>query len=339
MGLLRYAFTRVLLTIPMVLILLTVVFLVLHVMPGNPVLVILGGRNVPLALIKEYEHRLGFDQPIYVQYAKYLWGVVHGNLGQSFSSGLPVSSQIALHLPATLELSFSGLFIAALIGVSTGIWASLRRGGMVDQVLRFTHIGTYAIPIFWSGLMLQMVFGIFLKWFPTGLQLNPVDAAFFQPITGFVVLDTVLRGNWPLLGEALLHLLLPAFTLGLALSGLVGRVTRASMLEVLDLDYVRTARSKGLPGRATVLKHALRNALIPIITVVGIQFAILMGGAVLTEAVFSWPGIGSFLLQSIKARDFNAIQGTVVVIAVLIATVNLVVDLCYALVDPRVRFS
>ncbi len=339
MGLLRYALTRVLLTIPMVLILLTVVFLVLHVMPGNPVLVILGGRNVPLSLIHEYEHRLGFDQPIYVQYIKYLWGVIHGNLGDSFSSGMTVTSQIALHLPATLELSFSGLFIAALIGVSTGVWAALRQGGITDQVLRFTHIGTYAIPIFWSGLMLQMLFGVFLKWFPTGLQLNPVDAAFFQPITGFVLLDTLLRGNFALFGEAALHLLLPAFTLGLALSGLVGRVTRAALIEVLDLDYVRTARSKGLPGRVTVLKHALRNALIPIITVVGIQFAILMGGAVLTEAVFSWPGIGSFLLQSIKARDFNAIQGTVVVIAVLIATVNLVVDIFYALIDPRVRFS
>jgi peptide/nickel transport system permease protein len=339
MGLLRYAFTRVLLTIPMVLILLTVVFLVLHVMPGNPVLVILGGRNVPVALIHQYEHRLGFDQPIYVQYARYLWGVVHGNLGESFSSGMSVTSQIALHLPATLELSFSGLFIAGLIGVSTGVWAALRQGGYVDQLLRFTHIGTYAIPIFWSGLMLQMVFGIFLKWLPTGLQLNPVSAAFFQPITGFVVLDALLRGQWAILGQALEHLLLPAFTLGLALSGLVGRVTRAALIEVLDLDYVRTARAKGLPARAMVLKHALRNALIPIITVVGIQFAILMGGAVLTEAVFSWPGIGSFLLQSIKARDFNAIQGTVVVIAILIATVNLIVDLCYALVDPRVRFS
>lgn len=339
MGLLRYAATRVLLTIPMVLILLTVVFLILHVMPGNPVLVILGGRNVPMSLIKEYEHRLGFDQPIYVQYAKYLWGVVHGNMGESFSTGMSVTSQIGLHLPATLELSFSGLFVAAVIGVSTGIWAALRQGGMVDQALRLTHIGTYAIPIFWSGLMLQMVFGIFLHWLPTGLQLNPVSAAFFQPITGFVLLDTLLRGNLALFGQAVEHLLLPAFTLGLALSGLVGRVTRASLIEVLGLDYVRTAQAKGLPARVMVLKHALRNAMIPIITVVGIQFAILMGGAVLTEAVFSWPGIGSFLLQSIKARDFNAIQGTVVVIAILIATVNLIVDLIYALVDPRVRFD
>lgn len=339
MGLIRYAFTRILYAIPMLLILLTVVFLILHVMPGNPVLVILGGRSVPLSVIHEYEHRLGFDQPIYVQYGNYLWGLVHGSLGESFSTNEPVINQIGRHLPATLELAICGLLIAALIGVSTGIWAALRRGRTTDQALRVVHIGAYAVPIFWSGLMLQMVFGIFLHWLPTGQQLSPVDAAFFQPITHFYLIDTLLRGDWGLFGQTLVHLILPAFTLGLALSGLVGRMSRASMLGVLGDDYVRTAKAKGLPFAKVVFKHALRNALIPIITVVGLQFAILMGGALLTETVFSWPGIGSFLLQSIKARDFNSVQGAVVVIAVLITCVNLIVDLVYAFIDPRIRYN
>ncbi len=339
MGLLRYAFTRILLTIPMLAILLTVIFLILHVMPGNPVLVILGGRNVPHKLIVEYEHRLGFDQPLPVQYVRYLGELLHGDMGESFSTGQSVVSQIEQHLPATLELSIAGLMVASFLGILTGIWAAIRHGGAIDQFLRFAHIGTYAVPIFWSGLMLQMIFGVFLHWLPTGQQLNPVSAAFFQPITGFVVIDTVLRGNWALLGQALAHLLLPALTLGVALSGLLGRVTRSSLIDVMTLDYIRTARAKGLGSYGVIFKHALKNAMIPIVTIMGMQFAILMGGAVLTEAVFSWPGIGSFLLQSIKSRDFNAIQGTVVVIALLITTVNLVVDLVYVLIDPRVRYD
>jgi peptide/nickel transport system permease protein len=339
MGLIRYALTRILYTIPMLLILLTVVFVILHVMPGNPVLVILGGRSVPAPVIAQFAHRLGFDQPIYVQYGHYLWGLLHGSLGQSFTTNEAVTKQIARHLPATLELAISGLFIAALIGIGTGIWAALRKGRVADQVLRVTHIGIYAIPIFWSGLMLQMVFGVFLRWLPTGQQLNPVNAAFFQPITNFYLIDTLLRGDWGLFGQTIVHLILPAFTLGLTLSGMVGRMARTNVLDVLGDDYVRTAKAKGLPFTSVVFKHALKNAMIPILTVVGLQFAILMGGALLTETVFSWPGIGTFLLQSIKARDFNSIQGTVVVIAVLITLVNLLVDLVYALIDPRVRYN
>lgn len=337
-GIARYILQRVLLTVPMVFILLTVVFLVLRVMPGNPVLAMLGGKNVSAEVIAEYEERYGFDQPVYVQYAQYLGGVFRGDFGRSYRTGKPVLQEIFHRFPATIELAVFGILVAGLFGFTTGLVAATRADRPADHAARFFHITSFAMPLFWLGLMLQVFFAVKLDWLPVAGRLGGRMAFTFQPITGFYVLDAILRWDGKALADVARHLVLPAITLGVALTGLQGRITRASMLEVLGMDYITTARSKGLRERVVVLRHALRNALIPIITVFGLQFAVLMGGAVLTETVFSWPGVASYLVRSIEARDYYAIQGSVVFIALFISTINLVVDVFYSMVDPRVRY-
>ena len=337
-GIGKYILQRVLLTIPMLFILLSAVFLMLRLMPGDPVLAMLGGRNVSPQLIEERRKEWGLDKPLHIQYLNYLAQVVRLDFGKSSRTGKPVTYELFSRLPATLELAIGGIFFAALFGLSTGIWAAVKADKPADHAIRIFHIGSFAIPIFWLGLMFQMIFAVQLDWFPVAKRVSGIYAYTFQPITRFYLLDAIIARDWSLFLDVLKHLVLPALTLGIALTGFLGRMTRAAMLEVLDADYVTTARSKGLKERVVVLKHALRNALIPIVTVMGLQFAILMGGAVLTETVFSWPGVAGFLVRSLDARDWNAIQGTIVFIGIFIATINLIVDILYSIIDPRVRY-
>lgn len=337
-GITRYALQRLLLTIPMLLILLTLVFLILRVMPGDPVAAMLGGRNVSPELMDEYRHKMGVDRPIPVQYAEYLGSIIRGDFGKSFSTSQPVVSEIFLRFPATLELAFFGLLFAWIFGFGTGLIAAVRVDRPIDHIVRVFHIGSFAMPLFWLGLMLQVIFAVKLGWFPVATRIGGRIAFTFQSKTGFYLLDAILSGNGKVIADIARHLVLPSITLGFAQAGLLGRMTRASMLEVLDQDYVTTARAKGLSERVVVMSHALRNAMIPIITVFGLQFAILMGGAVLTETVFSWPGIASFLVRSIESRDWPAIQGAIVFIAIFISVINLLVDVAYSFIDPRVRY-
>ncbi len=337
-GIGRYIVQRFMLTIPMLLILVTLVFLILRVMPGDPVSAMLGGRNISPQLMDEYRHKMGVDRPIPVQYIEYLSGILHGNFGKSFRTNKPVVTELFTRFPATLELAFFGLFFAAIFGFSTGILSATRADQPIDHIVRIFHIGSFAIPLFWLGLMLQVIFAVKLGWLPVASRLGGRIAFTFQSITGFYLLDSLLGGNTKVIADVAKHLVLPAITLGFAQAGLLGRMSRASMLEVLDQDYVTTARAKGLKERIVVMSHALRNALIPIVTVFGLQFAILMGGAVLTETVFSWPGVASFLVRSIEARDWPAIQGSVVFIAIFISAINLIVDITYSFIDPRVRY-
>jgi len=337
-GITRYALQRLLLTIPMLLILLTLVFLILRVMPGDPVAAMLGGRNVSPELMDEYRHKMGVDRPIPVQYAEYLGSIIRGDFGKSFSTSQPVVSEIFLRFPATLELAFFGLIFAWIFGFGTGLIAAVRVDRPIDHIVRVFHIGSFAMPLFWLGLMLQVIFAVKLGWFPVATRIGGRIAFTFQSKTGFYLLDAILSGNGKVILDVAKHLVLPSVTLGFAQAGLLGRMTRASMLEVLDQDYVTTARAKGLSERVVIMSHALRNAMIPIITVFGLQFAILMGGAVLTETVFSWPGIASFLVRSIEARDWPAIQGAIVFIAIFISVINLLVDVAYSFIDPRVRY-
>jgi len=337
-GITRYALQRLLLTIPMLLILLTLVFLILRVMPGDPVAAMLGGRNVSPELMDEYRHKMGVDRPIPVQYAEYLGSIIRGDFGKSFSTSQPVVSEIFLRFPATLELAFFGLIFAWIFGFGTGLIAAVRVDRPIDHIVRVFHIGSFAMPLFWLGLMLQVIFAVKLGWFPVATRIGGRIAFTFQSKTGFYLLDAILSGNGKVIVDVARHLVLPSITLGFAQAGLLGRMTRASMLEVLDQDYVTTARAKGLSERVVIMSHALRNAMIPIITVFGLQFAILMGGAVLTETVFSWPGIASFLVRSIEARDWPAIQGAIVFIAIFISVINLLVDIAYSFIDPRVRY-
>ena len=337
-GVGRYILQRLLLTIPMLLILLTLVFLILRVMPGDPVLAVLGGRNVSAELIAEYRHRMGVDRSIPVQYVEYLNGIIHGDFGVSFRTNKPVVWEVFQRFPATLELAVFGLLFAGIFGFGTGVIAATRADRPIDHTVRIFHIGSFAMPLFWLGLMLQVIFAVKLGWFPVASRLGGRIAFIFQPITGFYLLDSLIGGDTQVIADVAKHLVLPAITLGFAQAGLLGRMSRASMLEVLDADYVTTARAKGLRERSVIMAHALRNALIPIVTVFGLQFAILMGGAVLTETVFSWPGVASFLVRSIEARDWPAIQGSVVFIAIFISAINLIVDVCYSFIDPRVRY-
>lgn len=338
MGVGRYILARLALTIPMLLILLTIVFLILRVIPGDPCLAMLGGRNVGPEQIENCRKGLGVDRPVHVQYLAYLGGIVRGDFGESIRTGLPVSVELLERFPATFELAISGMLIATLLGMATGIYAATHGDRPVDHVIRLFNIASFAMPIFWIGLMLLIVFAVRLRWLPVGGRLDPVTGALFEPITRFYLLDTLLRRDLAAFVDVLRHLLLPAVTLGLVVSGFIGRMSRTSMLEVLGREYVTAARAKGLRESVVVGKHALRNALIPIVTVVGLQFALLMGGAILTETVYSWPGIARYLLDSIENRDFPAIQGTVVFIALFISAANLAVDVLYARLDPRVRY-
>ena len=338
MGVGRYIAARLALTFPMLLILLTVVFLIMRIIPGDPCLAMLGGRNVGPEQIANCRKALGVDRPVHVQYLFYLAGIARGDLGESIRTGLPVSAELLERFPATFELALAGVLIATLIGMATGIYAATHSDRPVDHAIRLLNIATFAMPIFWIGLMLLIVFAVWLRWLPVGGRLDPVVGAVFEPITRFYVLDTLLRGDLATFVDVVRHLVLPAVTLGLVNSGFVGRMSRTSMLDVLGREYVTAARAKGLREAAVVGRHALRNALIPIVTVVGLEFALLMGGAILTETVYSWPGIARYLLESIENRDFPAIQGTVVFVAVFISAANLAVDVLYARLDPRVRY-
>ncbi len=317
----------------------TFVFLILRVMPGDPLEAILGGRAVPPELLAQKRAMLGFDKPLYVQYGNYVWGIFHGDFGRSLNTSQPVITDLVQRFPATLELAIFSMLVAALVGLGSGVMAARRVDQFGDHAIRFFNLGTFATPIFWLGLMMQLVFGVWLHWFPVTDRLNIVNQiSFHADITGLNTLDSLIKGNWSIFIDALRHLVLPSLTLGIILSGFMGRMTRVNLIEALAEDYARTARSKGLPERRVVYKHALRNAFIPIMTVIGLQFAILLGGAVLTESVFNWNGLGRYLLDTINARDYVAIQGTVVFIGLFIIIVYFLTDLLYVLIDPRVKY-
>jgi ABC-type dipeptide/oligopeptide/nickel transport system permease component len=338
MGIGRYILTRLALTVPMLLILLTLVFVILRILPGDPCLALLGGRNVTPERLDECRELLGLKRSMPAQYLAYLGDVVRLDFGTSIRTGQPVARELLLRFPATFELALFGMAGATVLGLASGVFASVRRDRRADHVIRVLNIASFAMPIFWIGLMLLMLFAVRWRLFPAGGRLDPVAEAFFTPLTNIYTLDTLLRGEGALFLSTLHHLVLPALTLAIVVSGFIGRMTRSSMLDVLDREYVTVARAKGLRERTVISRHALTNALIPVVTVVGLQFAILMAGAILTETVYSWPGIARYLLEAISSRDFTAIQGAVVFIAFFIAAVNLLVDVVYARLDPRIRF-
>ena len=337
-GVGRYILARLALSIPMLLILLTVVFLILRVIPGDPCLAMLGGRNVGPEQINNCRAALGVDRPVHLQYLGYLGAIIRGDFGESIRTGLPVSVELLERFPATFELAISGMVIATALGMLTGIYAAIHSDRPADHVVRLFNIASFAMPIFWIGLVFISIFAVRLGWLPVGGRIDPVMGAVFEPITRLYLIDTLLHGDVAAFVDVLRHLLMPAVTLGLVVSGFIGRMSRTSMLDVLGKEYVTAARAKGLAERVVVGRHALRNALIPIVTVVGLQFALLMGGAILTETVYSWPGVARYLLESIENRDFPAIQGTIVFVALFISAANLAADVLYARLDPRVRF-
>ncbi|MFQ5711386.1 MAG: ABC transporter permease [Candidatus Geothermarchaeales archaeon] len=332
-----YILTRVLLTIPMIIILLTIVFLVLRVMPGDPVFTIVG-MHAPQHLVDSMRAELGLDKPLFLQYIDYLYNIlIRGNFGNSIIWGRrPVIVEIWEHFPATVELTTTGTIISVVVGLFTGTYSATKRNRLVDHSLRLYGIVIYALFIPWFGMMLQMALGVYLKWLPVYGRIDPYMAP--ETITGLFVLDSILTLNLPSLLNSIAHLMLPSITLGLVLSGVFTRLTRTNMLEVLRQDFVTAARARGLPERLVVYRHALKNAFIPILTMIGLQFALLLAGAILTESTFSWPGMGRYLIERIYYRDFPSVQGIVVFYAMLVAAISIVVDVIYSYIDPRIRY-
>lgn len=336
-NLARYILTRTLMTIPMVFILLTIIFAVLRLMPGDPVSSMLGG-HAPEKVIQAKRAELGLNRPMYVQYADYLWEVCHLDLGDSMVYKQKVSTAIAEKLPATIELTAFGMLVTLVVGVFLGAYAADKRRRPADAAIRLYGIVIYCIPVYWLGLMLQLCFGIWLDLLPIAGRTSPRIFASDFEWSGLYVIDTLRIHDFESLKDVLIHLILPSLTLGLTLSGIFVRLTRANMLDVLKSDYILAAEARGITHRAIVYKHALKNAMIPILTMMGLQVALLMAGAILTETTFSWPGMGRLLLERIYLRDYPTIQGVIIVFALLVAGISLLVDIVYAMVDPRIRY-
>jgi dipeptide transport system permease protein len=333
---LSYLLRRLALTVPTFIALMAVTFVAIRLVPGDPVEVRVGERGISPERLAQFRHELGLDQSLPKQFLDYVLQLLHGDFGTSLATNQKVLTEFLALFPATLELAFAAMLLAVLVGIPAGAIAAARRGGVVDQTLMGLSVTGYSMPIFWWGLLLIML--VAERW-----GLTPVSGRidlikfYFEPVTGFMTIDAWLSGQEGALADALHHLVLPAFVLGTVPLAVIARMTRSAMLEVLGEDYVRTARAKGLPAWRVVGLHALRNAMIPVVTVVGLQVGTLMAGAVLTETIFSWPGIGKWLIESIARRDYPALQGGVMLISSIVIGVNLLVDLSYGLLNPRIR--
>lgn len=331
-----YTVRRVLMVIPVLLGMSLVVFFMIRAIPGNPAQVILGQKATKEA-VAALTHKLGLDQPWYVQYVKYLGGLLQGDLGESIRTGSAVANEIWPYLAATLELSLAAMLIAIVIGVNAGIISAWFQNSWFDYVAMVLALVGVSMPIFWLGLMEQWAFAIQLDWLPTSGRediRNPVE-----PITHLYLVDTLLQGNTDQFVQVLQHLILPSVALATIPMAIIARITRSSMLEVMKSDYIRTARAKGLSMFWVVYKHSLKNAIIPVLTVIGLQTGLLLGGAILTETIFSWPGIGRYIYDAIGYRDYPVIQSGILIVATIFIFINLIVDLLYAAVDPRIKYN
>ncbi|MCL6595263.1 MAG: ABC transporter permease [Firmicutes bacterium] len=327
---------RLLLAIPVMFGVLVAVFVGLHVLPGN-VAQAIGGPHATAAQIALITRQLGLDKPIYVQFWVYLSQVVRGQLGTSLRTHDPVTVDLMQAFPYTLQLTLAAFVLASLVGVAAGMVAAVYRNSWLDSALMSLVLVGISMPVFWTGILLMLLFAVDLPWFPLSGVLSP--GLTVPGPTGLPVLDGLLTGNWAGFGDALSHLVLPAVTLATYTVAFIARMTRAAMVEVLQQDYLRTARAKGLAGPVVVFKHALRNAALPVVTVMGIQLGTLLSGAVLTETIFAIPGLGRLTITSILFRDYPEVQGIVLLAALLFVLVNLLTDVLYGLLDPRIRYQ
>lgn len=338
MGLRRYILTRIGLTLPMIFILASLVFFVMRILPGDPVSSAMGPKGTP-EMVERVRNQLGLNEPLIVQYGIFLKDMLTLNFGNSLVGGhRPIVDEMSERFPATLELVIPASVLALLIGVVGGTLAASKRKGVTDYLLRIYSVVIYSLPIFWFGLMLQLLFGVRLDWLPISGRIDPVIGTTLDHRTNMYFIDSLISGNWAALGSVITHLVLPTITLGLILSGVFVRMTRINVIETLQADYIAAARARGIRERVVVYGHSLKNAMIPIITLIGLQIAILLAGAVLTETVFSWPGMGGYLVQRISARDYTAVQSVITMFALLVAILSLAVDIIYSLLDPRVRY-
>ena len=334
MKLTTYIIRRLLLLVVVMSGVATIVFFVTRIIPADPVGAILGG-NAPIELVEKMRHELGLDKPIHEQFIDYVKGILRGDLGRSLVTQQKITDDILEFLPATIELAIVAMVFATLIGVVSGVFSAVKRNSVLDHVTRIFSIMGVALPVFWLGLILLFVFYFKLDWLPGGSR----HSLFVMPerITGFILLDSVITRDWDTFKDALRHIVMPAFVLGYAHAALISRIKRASMLDVLRQDYIRTARSKGLGKRVVIFRHALRNSLIPVVTIIGVSFGDLLSGAVLTETIFSWPGLGRYLVNALLVLDYPAVTGGTLFIALVYSLANLLVDISYAILDPRMQ--
>jgi dipeptide transport system permease protein len=312
-------------------------FALIHLIPGDPVVLIAGERGITPERHAILRAELGLDKPILVQYGRYVWGVLHGDLGKSIVTKQPVFKEFITLFPATVELSFFALILAVVFGIPAGVIAGVKRGSVFDHSVMGLSLTGYSMPIFWWALLMILFFSVFLHWTPVSGRLSALF--WIDTDTGFMLIDALRSDEKGAFISALRHLILPSIVLGTIPLAVIARMTRSSMLEVLNEDYVRTARAKGLAPWRIIGIHALRNALIPVITVIGLQTGVLLAGAILTETIFAWPGVGKWIVESIRRRDYPSVQGGILMISSLIILVNLIVDMLYGVVNPRIRYT
>ena len=331
-----YIVKRLAMLVPVMLGVSIIAFSLIHLAPGDPARTMLGERATQEQL-NEIREKYGLDKPLYVQYGIWLNGVLHGDLGRSITTHEEVAKEIGDRLPNTMELSIAAMIFAIIVGVFAGIISATKQYSITDYTCMGVALFGISMPVFWLGIMLMMIFGVFLGWLPIGGRIDLLIP--FQRVTGFMVFDSIITGNFPALISVLRHLILPAVALGTIPMAMIARVSRSSMLEVLRQDFIRTERAKGLSERMVIYKHAVRNAMVPVVTVIGLNFGLLFAGAILTETVFSWPGIGRLVVNAVYERDYPLVVGCILVFAIAFVIVNLVTDILYTRIDPRIRYE
>ena len=333
---LKYIFKRILMLIPVLIGVSIIVFLIMRVFSPDPAPIVLGQHATQVA-VEAWRQANGLNDPIYMQYFHFLTGALTGDLGTSYYTKMPVTKEIFSRFPATIELALLAIMIASVFGVLIGVISAVKKNSIFDNAGMFVALIGVSMPIFWLGILFIIFFSGTLHWLPSSGRIDPL----MQPasITNFYLIDSLISNNMDAFVDALRHLVLPASALAMYSMAIIARMTRSSMLETLQQDYIRTARAKGISEGKVIRKHALRNGLIPIVTVIGLQLGSLLGGAVLTETVFSWPGIGAYTIACILKSDFPVVQGVVLLIACIFVLVNLIVDVIYAFLDPRIKYS
>jgi peptide/nickel transport system permease protein len=333
---LKYIIKRLLMLIPVVIGVSIIVFVILRVFSPDPAPIVLG-QHATQATMDTWRQANGLNDPILIQYFNFFKGIFTGNLGTSYYTKTPVINEILARFPATIELAISAIILASIFGILIGVISAVKKNSFFDSAGMVTALIGVSMPIFWLGILLIIIFSGWLHILPSNGRIDVV----LQPhtVTGFMLIDSLIAGNFKAFGNALVHLILPAVALGMYSMAIIARMTRSNMLDTLSQDYIRTARAKGIAEGRVIGRHALRNALIPVVTVIGLQLGSLLGGAVLTETVFSWPGIGAYTVSCILKSDFPVVQGVVMLVAITFVLINLVVDIIYALLDPRITYA
>ncbi len=331
-----YITKRLLMLIPVLLGVSVLSFLLIHLAPGDPART-MAGEHASSQTINAIIEKYGLDKPLTTQYWIWLKRVMRGDMGRSIVSNEYVTKEILDRFPSTVELTLFSLMIAIIVGFFAGIISASKQYSTLDYTTMGIALFGVSMPVFWLGIMLMMVFGVFLRWLPIGGRINILIP--FQRITGLYLLDSLIKGNFAAFVSALRYLILPSITLATIPMATIARVTRSSMLEVLRQDYIRTERAKGLPERTVIYKHAVKNAMLPVITVIGLNFGLLLAGAILTETVFSWPGMGRYVVKAVGMRDYPAVQGCVLFFALMFVVVNLITDVLYIFIDPRIKYK